>query len=247
MLIGEWHGTNEFPDLVGQLAKRCVDRGHSVTLGLEIACSEQANLTDFVAEGHAQGQPLDGPWWHRSAEFQDGRSSKAMARLIHTAADLAGAGHDISVAAVDGPWVAPGSPIDPLSLHLVELPRDQVMSTYLLEAIDRRPEAVTFFLAGSRHTRVRPLVKNVQPAGRYIHTWHPKTVSLLGRSSGGTAWTLKRNSKEPQEVTVPDDASITSEALWSPDPGRDGHHGYVHIGRVSGSRPFVGGQRLDDG
>ncbi len=242
VLIGEWHGTNEFPDLVGHLADRCAQQGHAVTIAIEIACSEQENITRFV-EGNGDAR-LDGPWWHRSSEFQDGRSSEAVARLIHTASDLVNQGHDVHVAPVDGPWVAPGSPIDPSRLHLIELPRDQVMATYTLEVIDERPNAVTLMLAGSRHTRVKPLVKNVQPAGRYIHTWHPNTIALVGRTSGGTAWTLQRGESEGRVHTVPDDAALKAEAVWATDPGRDGHHGYLHVGDVSASPPFVGGSKL---
>ena len=244
VLIGEWHGTNEFPDLVGHLATRCCRLGHSVTIAIEVACSEQRPITEFVAADSPGTEFLDGPWWHRSEEFQDGRSSQAVARLIHTAARLKGEGNDVFVAAVDGPWVAPGSPVDPLSLHLVEIPRDQVMAKFLLETMDERPRATTFFLGGHDHARVTPLIGNAQPAGRYVHMWHPKAISLLGRFSEGTAWTLDSQRKQGGIRAVTGDASLNAEAIWSPKPGEDGHHGYVHVGTVSASEPFVGGTQL---
>lgn len=228
MAIGEWHGTEQFPALIGRLVDAAAARGLAVTVGLEIPCSETPGTV--------------GPFWHRLAEFQDGRSSRAMAELVDGLVARRRAGDDVEVVFMDGPWVAPGSPVPMEQLHLVEQRRDEVMANFVLDAVVARPKALTLILAGNQHTRVDGGSGDGtdQPAlGYYLRRWHPDTVAFLARASGGEAWMITGRPGTPGgPQAIPDDADLPPGASWAPQPGPDGHHGYVHVGQVTASPPF---------
>ena len=230
LAIGELHGTVQFPSLIGRLVAAAADRELSVTVGLEIPCSERPG--EF------------GPFWQRLPMFQDGRSSMAMADLVGGLVEPRNRGADVEVVFMDGPWVAPGSPIPMEWLHLVEQRRDEVMASFLLDAMGRRAQAVTLVLAGSQHTRVdgSSLDGEGRPAlGHYLRRWHPEMVSLLGQTSGGEAWTISGRSEPGRPRPVAHDADLEPGAAWATRPGTDGHHGYVHVGPVTASPPHPSG------
>ncbi len=236
LCVGEFHGTEEFPRVIAGLVTTAVAAGLAVTLGLEIPMSEQDNIASVLADPDT---PVAGPWWNRSDEFLDGRSSVAMAELITNAGQQRRDGADIEIVAMDGPWVAPGSPIPLELIHLLEQDRDQGMATRLLDAIDRRPRAFTLVLAGSEHTSV--LQGEVNPGrsmASYIRAWHRNMVSLGGLSSGGTAWVLGRRPEGPGIVEV-DGVELDPGAQWASTVGDDGHHGYLHVGQVTASPPYL--------
>lgn len=230
LAVGEWHGTVEFPALIGRLVDAATDRGLAVTVGLEIPCSETPGEL--------------GPFWARRPEFQDGRSSRAMAGLVDHLVARRAAGNDVEIVFMDGPWVAPGSPVPMEWLHLVEQRRDEVMANSVLNAAAARPRSLTLILAGNQHTRTDGGSGDGsgQPAlGYYLRRWHPDLVALLARGSGGEAWMLSGEAEiggAPRPI--PDDADLSPGAAWADRPGPDGHHGYVHLGRLTASPP-VGG------
>ena len=228
LTVGEWHGTEEFPALIARLVDAAVARGLTVTVGLEVPCSEVPG--EF------------GPFWYRRAEFQDGRSSRAMARLLRELVGRGRAGDDIEIVFLDGPWVAPGSPVPLEWLHLVEQRRDEVMANFLLNAIAVRPRALTLVLAGNQHTRVDGGSGDGsgQPAlGYYLRRWHPELIALLARASGGEAWMITGAAADGGgPKPIPDEADVPPGASWADRPGPDGHHGFVHLGRLTASPPL---------
>lgn len=242
VMIGEWHGTNEFPGLVELLVEQAVRSELSVVVGLEVPCSEQAAMDNLAGPA----SEVDGSWWRRSSEFRDGRSSQAMARLVAAVAS----NKMVTAVAMDGPWVAPGSPIPMELLHLVEAPRDETMARHLLDAIDRHRRPFTVVLAGSEHTKVGADHNGQPTLGRYITQWHPGAVALLGRAAGGEAWGLRRTGQQGPLTSgafpVPDDAELQPGAQWADQVGTDGHHGYVHVGDVTPSPPLYT-DNMDEG
>ncbi len=229
LAVGEWHGTAEFPALIGRIVAAAIARTLAVTVALEVPCSEEPGRF--------------GPFWRRRPEFQDGRSSRAMAGLVDDLVTRRSDGDDVEIVFMDGPWVAPGSPVPLDWLHLVEQRRDEVMANFVLNAAAARPRALTLILAGNQHTRVDGGSGDGsgQPAlGYYLTRWHPDLVSLLARSSGGHAWVL---TGEPDggggPRPIPDDADLPPGAAWAAQPGPDGHHGYVHVGRLTASPPVA--------
>lgn len=221
LLIGEIPGTQEFPQLIADLAALLAIESRPAVIGLEVPFNE----------------PLDGEhwgeFWTREARFADGRSSRAMAELVTTLADLAGAGHPVRTAGLDGAWVAPGSGIDLGSLGEVERPRDEAMAGHFLAAMDAHPGATGIVLAGPEHTRV---TRSSGTMGSIVAPWFPGSVALVGLATGGTALALGQIG--PEVRPVPPDPGVGVGAVWSDEPGVDGHHGFVNLGTVSAAQPF---------
>lgn len=229
--IGEVLGTNEFPALVADLATAAVARALDVVVGLELPMSENPASGVF------------GPFWRRAEAYRDGRSSDAMARLVtHLAGEIVeemdgrpAVGGVREIVAMDGPWVAPGSPI-PLDLidHL-ERPRDETMADRLLRAMDRHPKAFTIVLADPSHTRC--LRSPAPTLGSMISSWHPRTICLAGQATAGASWVLTGDDQPDGPYPVPT-IDLDAGAMWAPEPGPDGHHGTLTIGPVTASPPF---------
>lgn len=235
--LGEFHGTQQFPQVVDDVVACAVAAGLSVTLGLEIPMSEHDNVAVALADPSTL---VDGPWWRRSGDYLDGRTSAAMAALIASVGRQRLDGADIEVVAMDGPWVAPGSPIPMDLLHLIEQDRDLMMANRLLDIVDQRPRGFTLALAGSEHTRVIPPGQNSpRPMGSYLRAWHRDMVSLRGLSSGGTAWILRSNG-QPAGSSEVAGVDLEPGAQWASTVGEDGHHGYLHVGGVTASPPRFG-------
>ncbi len=202
VLIGEVHGTVEFPSLVGMLTERAAEGGQPIIVGLEVPMND-----DLLG-------PVRGPFWQRRADYQDGRSSTAMAELINHLGSLARSGAEVDVVAMDGPWVAPGSPVPLELLEHVERPRDETMALNMLSRVGRWRNALVVVLAGSEHTVVGP--------GRV--------------STGGEAWTLGANGPGATAVAAAD--GLPEGASWADDVGADGRNGYLNIGVAHASPPF---------
>jgi hypothetical protein len=104
-----------------------------------------------------------------------------------------------------------------------------------------RPRALTRVLAGNQHTRVDGGSGDGsgQPAlGYHLRRWHPELVALLVRASGGQAWMITGVAGDGGgPKPIPDDADLPSGASWTDRPGPDGHHGFVHVGRLTASPP----------
>ncbi len=235
LLIGEFHGSREFPELTSAIVDAAVAKGLAVTIGLEIPCSEQDQIDSALNTPACQ---IDGPWWGRAPEFRDGRSSSAMADLVASLAAHRLHGADVAVIAMDGPWVAPGSPVPMELLGQLEVDRDQAMATRLLDAVDLRPRAFTLVLAGNEHTSLAArLPGSPRTLASYVIPWHRDLVSLNGQCSGGATWVLSRGGAGA--IAAVDGIEAEPGVAWAASPGDDGHHGYVHVGLVSASRPHA--------
>lgn len=221
LLIGEILGTREFPDLVTLLVAQVVSGGGSVVVGLEVPFNERLD-----------GQ-VWGPFWTRDRRYADGRSSLAMAELVTTLADLRATGYPVTPVGLDAAWVAPGSPVDLSSLDRIERPRDEAMAGHFLAAMDSRPRSAGILLAGPEHTGI---TQGSGTLGSIVAPWFPGTIALVGLTTGGEALTLAETG--PVVAHVPADSGTGEGAVWSTEPGADGHHGFVNVGSVSASEPF---------
>lgn len=222
ILIGEPHGTVEFPALVASMVDTLVAAGVSAIVGLELPMTEELELGAV------------GPFWSRNAEYQDGRSSVAMAELVDGLAQRQQSGDPVEMVAMDGPWVAPGSSVPLEYLDLLDQPRDELMAANLLAVMDRTPRACTIVLAGSMHTSTHGTAWRT--LGSILLPWFPVLVSVMGQLTGGTRWLLPGNGEAGHPVPVPQ-LDLPVGALWADDPGADGHHGYVNLGAVTASPP----------
>ncbi len=222
ILVGEPHGTNEFPALIAAMVDKELAAGMSVIVGLEVPMTEELERGAI------------GPFWTRSPEFQDGRSSTAMAELVETLAERQRAGDSVEMVAIDGPWVAPGSSVPLDHLALLEQPRDELMAANLLSVMDRTPRACTIVLAGSMHTSTNGTAWRT--LGSILRPWFPILVSLMGQLTGGSRWLLPATG-EPGLAADVAPLDLPVGALWADEPGTDGHHGYVNLGAVTSSAP----------
>ncbi len=100
VIVGEIHGSNEVPALVDALVKRVARTARPVRLGLEMQASEQASMEMYLhSSGSAtdRAQLLRRPFW----SMRDGRSSRAMLRLIDSVRALRGSGADLDIFAME--------------------------------------------------------------------------------------------------------------------------------------------------
>lgn len=138
------HGNTSTPAFVGELACAAANRAPTV-VALEIPTGEQAVLTRYVGSA---GGPADrkalvaGNFW--SGDYQDGRRSEAMVKLIEKVRQLKQGGAKISVLAFDA-----GTGTE----------RDTRMAEALEAAFAAAPASTFLVLAGNFHTRrTRPPV-----------------------------------------------------------------------------------------
>ena len=82
-MLGEVHGTNETPELVSAMTGELAKGGARVLLALEILDLLNGELADYTAGRTGADELLSGKlFWNRPPASQDGRSSRAMLRLL---------------------------------------------------------------------------------------------------------------------------------------------------------------------
>jgi len=231
VLLGELHGTAEAPRATGDLACHAVRTGAPVVVGLELPRAEQARLDAFLASGggaEARAALLGGEFWRR--DYQDGRTSRAMAELVERLRALRAAGGDVDVLAIDEPAAED---------------RDEAMAAALAAAIaDARPEAIVIVLTGNLHnrlTRGNPWNPSYQPMGLVLSRRLPdaEIVSLELAHAGGTAWFCAGGGGcGEQRVGGSATASETGIVLLPPEE-REGTTGRYRIGPITASPPAV--------
>jgi hypothetical protein len=171
------HDNDETQKFVGQLACAATALG-ALRVGLEIPSDEQAHIDKFL--GSAGTPPdrqalLSGEFWTR--EFQDGRSSTAMAALLESLRKLARGGSDVKVVAFD----------IPSSVH--DGDRDEAMAKNLAASFVREPEAVFLVLVGNLHARKAARMRFKQTfMAQYLIQMKQPVTTLDGRYGVGTSW-----------------------------------------------------------
>ena len=189
VLLGESHGTAEIPALFGRLVCHAAARRRPqpIVVGLEIWTSAQAAIDTFLAGPGgpaARAALLEQDFWRR--DFQDGRSSAAMADLLEELRRHRASGLNLVVRAVDPPTF--DSPSD----------RDARMAAAVMEAVTTRRPAQTLVLVGDVHSRVLPgypwdPAAAYLSVGAHLRKEHADTVGLRTLSGGGSAWMCLSN------------------------------------------------------
>ena len=83
IVFGEVHGTNEVPELVSAVTYELAKEGARILMALEVLDLLNGELADFVAGTTSVDQFLAAEvFWNRPVAWQDGRSSRAMLRLL---------------------------------------------------------------------------------------------------------------------------------------------------------------------
>jgi len=233
VVIGEMHGTEEFPALVLDLARLASSGGKAVSVHLEIPNSEQARLDAIVAGTASREAPRDGIW---AAEYQDGRRSRAMWELLLGLGDTARATRRVRVTCMD-PGNTPGATgFDQL--------RDRGMAHAVAADVRARPGDVHLVLVGNIHSRTEAGLPwepaaAYEPFARLLRSGGVTVTPLLGRYTGGTYWACTSNEASscgPQKADAQAGTKAARE-LHVEAGVEGGYAGVAMVGELHASPP----------
>lgn len=150
ILVGEVHGTDTIPRVFGNLVASIADQKSKTLVILEINQSSQGSIDDFLKTGNETILKKD-PFFAR--DYQDGRSSKAMVKLLKRLARLP----NIKVLCMD--------PVDGVNT-MTGQERDTAMASFI--NTHRSGYDHTLVLSGNVHSSISigtPWDKNFRPMG----------------------------------------------------------------------------------
>ncbi len=222
VLLGEMHGTNESPQFLTNAICDALQRGHSVTVGLELPRTETPLFEEYLASpggDQAEKRLLEGSFWQRS--YQDGRTSHAMLALIRDLRQHKAADRPVRLILIDDP----GAP-----------KRDRVMSTLVQAAVSASPNDVFLVLTGNVHNRINQGTR----MGYLLRQALPKTrlVSLNVAHQGGQAWVCLSN-KPCGVQQLGGKADRESGVELFPASARAAYDGQYYVGRLTASLPAI--------
>lgn len=237
VLLGESHGTAEIPAAFGRLACHAAAerRPQPIVVGLEIWTSAQAAIDTFLAGPGgpaARGTLLEQDFWQR--DYQDGRSSAAMADLLEALRRHRASGLNLVVRAIDPPkFDSPGD-------------RDARMAAAVMDAVTSQRPAQTLVLVGDVHSRVLPgypwnPADAYLSVGAHLRKKYADTVGLRTLSGGGSAWQCLSNEAKDCGVRRLGTREITGEVpRLALDPGAletTGWSGILFLRALTASPP----------
>ena len=175
-MFGEVHGTNETPELVSAVNCELAREGARVLLALEIPDFLNGELADFTAGRTGVDELLSGKlFWNRPPASQDGRSSRAMLRLLQEIRDCR----------------SRGLLIDPRGIvSVLRAARDNeaMMALNLRTLVTNRPYDYAVVLTGRRHAcrKAHRLSIKPRPMAAYFAPDELYLVQVSFR--GGSTW-----------------------------------------------------------
>ncbi len=258
LVLGELHGTNEAPALIGQLLCGLAERGDRVLLAVEFsamydpAWQEAWALApdEFAAAVAEQG------WRGR----KDGVASRAMWRLVTRAHALKTSGAAIDIVAFNG------ARDEKQAARFARLPGQEPHEAAQAENIARAAEKAsydrTIVLVGNAHAALKPIF-GYEPMAPKLKAYG--SVRTLGMTYGdGASWNCLMTTPEglkPGEAAPPSAVKCAAhKGKGLPDPGLGVHmalgafpgrdpsgffDGYFWVGPISASPPAVPDE--DDG
>lgn len=244
VFAGEIHGTNEFPDTFSRMVCQIqtAEPGRTILVVLEFPVSMQPAVESFMAgDGDAASAALtQQPFWRR--EYQDGRSSKAMVRLLESLRGLQRTGASLIVRGMDVDHATSNDE------------RDAGMAKNLAEAIEQVRPARTLVYSGDIHARTVPGYPWA-PADPFRSVASRVGESLGGvaaiglKTNGGTAWTCTTavasecGAKSLPERRTPQGQVGRLEPV-PPENTSSGFQWTLNVGQVSASAPAAAGAKL---
>jgi hypothetical protein len=236
LFFGELHGTTEAPALFADVACWALRRGASLCVGLEMPHRETAATEAYLASaGREEDREklLAGPFWQR--DYQDGRSSEAMADLIEELRRLKAAGQPVEVTLFDSNETADSGQ-----------ERDREMAKRLTEAAESHPSDVVLVLSGNLHARLKQgneVDPDYQSLGYLVQQSLPdRTILALDfRSAGGSAWIcLSAEAEDCQALELRGQGEEGERRLTLFEhPDQKGFDGSYFVGAMSASPPAV--------
>jgi hypothetical protein len=174
VLIGEMHGSNETPEVFGNLVCDALVHERKVTVALERPVREQAALDGFLTKrdlAKAENTLFAEPDWRNG---MDGRASEAMLRLLVSLRELRKQYRGLKVAAFDAPFTGHSAGA-----------RDQAMGGALLALGRSMPQSIILVLTGNVHAMQSPQF-GYDFAAMYLPAG--ERISLEVTDTGGEAW-----------------------------------------------------------
>lgn len=178
--VGELHGTEEAPAFAGGLVELLQRHGRSPLLALEMPETEQAVVDGYLADGDS-ARLTRSAFFRVARENQDGRRSRAIAKLLKRARSL-------------------GVPVlcfDPASSRDAQA-RDTGMAARLYAGSRRGGAQAVVALVGNVHASGglgSPWEPSFRPMGYELTHGaglEPRQLlSILARYKGGSAWTCQ--------------------------------------------------------
>ena len=151
LVIGEMHGSNEYPAFAKSVVCQLLAANKPVILGLEISESEQVALNHYLqSSGTTEDRRAlqKGKFWQ--GKIQDGRSSVAMFGLIDAVRKLKQSGQKVLLAAFDI-----SDDYKPVPLEKNEAyargRRDGEMTLNIIDRLRQYPEYTYVALVGGNH------------------------------------------------------------------------------------------------
>lgn len=191
VVFGEWHGTNEGPDLVASLLCAEASHGERVLLAVEHSSSRNAEWRAAWAlshEGFREVLPNLG-WRNR----EDGVASVAMLRLVLTAHALKAQGAAVDIVAFNG---ARDDAQRARFAHLPgQGPHEAAQAENIAEAAALKAYKLVIVLVGSLHAEIAPVPLSsagatFPPMARQLADFG-SVISLNTQHAGGTAWSCR--------------------------------------------------------
>lgn len=182
LIVGETHGTNETPALIGDLACN-IAMVRPVTVALEFDSAATPALNSYLqSDGgdEAKRALLRSAIWDRS--IADGRSSKAMFGLVDRLRQLRKGGAKIRIAAFQP------NDLRNLDQYYYEL----AMASDWAKIADSAPDSLNLILVGEIHaSKERDGGYPFAPAASHLKSMD--TWSLRAEPEGGTAWNCQED------------------------------------------------------
>jgi len=183
--VGEMHGTREAPAFILGLLRLLSKKDRPVLLLLEIGTSEQAAINSFLKSGRVE---ILMKTEFFSRDYQDGRSSRAMADLLAAVRTLRG----VEVICMDP------------SGESVMQARDTRMAANISAAFSKHRNTIAVVLAGNTHSSIARGVawdKTFRPMGYELHAStgaifsRQDILAIQNRFVRGKAWVCSPDCK----------------------------------------------------
>ena len=180
IVFGEVHGTNEVPELVSAVTYELAKEGARILMALEVLDLLNGELADFVAGTTSVDQFLAGEvFWNRPFARQDGRSSRAMLRLLQDVREYRSRGLMIDPRGID-------------SVVRSARDREASMALNLRTLIANRPYDHVVVLTGRRHARRAPRFRGFGPRPMASHFHRGELLLVRISFRGGSSWHCPR-------------------------------------------------------
>ncbi len=228
-IVGERHGTWEFPRLVTRLAIAAAECGPLI-VAVELDEDAREPTSRYV---RSSGSADDRRELLRTGSWQrtDGRASKAMFEMIETIRRLVGQGAPLEIDVFDVPTP------DTEETREEEARREWLMAERL-QTISRR--GTTLALTGNVHAELtsRPDAPvGFVPAAAIIAAETP-LLSLIGRHAGGESWCTLLIDGHPESRAHPvSGVDLGPSPFIQIDSAPELRRGTAYVGRITPSPP----------